>query len=63
MRFGLESQAFSSSQRSDIVDNLLVRVKLSAFEHFYPSQLSGGMAQRVALARALAPKPENLAPG
>lgn len=33
-------------------------VGLQGFEHFYPSQLSGGMKKRVGLARAIAMDPE-----
>jgi NitT/TauT family transport system ATP-binding protein len=42
------------------VRDLLQMVGLRGFEHYYPSQLSGGMKQRVALARALALEPEIL---
>ena len=34
------------------VRTLIAAVGLEAFEHYYPSQLSGGMARRCALARA-----------
>jgi NitT/TauT family transport system ATP-binding protein len=58
---GLESQGgLERTKRNQIVDALLTRVRLAAFEGFYPSHLSGGMAQRVALARALATKPKIL---
>jgi putative ABC transport system ATP-binding protein len=46
--------------RSDAFDRAareLASVGLSARQHHYPAQLSGGEQQRVALARALAPDP------
>ena len=38
----------------------LDKMGLSGFEHYYPSQLSGGMLQRVSLARAFALEPDLL---
>ena len=39
---------------------MLERVRLAEFAHYYPYQLSGGMQQRVALARALVCHPQVL---
>ena len=39
---------------------ILEELGLSAFSHFYPSRLSGGMKQRVAIARALSAEPDLL---
>lgn len=49
----------------DSTIQIMVRMKLdlvglSGFEHFYPSQLSGGMKKRAGLARAMALDPEIL---
>ena len=49
----------------DSTIQIMVRMKLdlvglSGFEHFYPSQLSGGMKKRAGLARAMALDPEFL---
>ena len=49
--FGLRGP---SPQRQAAVQRALVRVGLSGYAHYYPKQLSGGMAQRAAIARALA---------
>ena len=44
----------------DIVSFKLSLVGLSGFEHYYPSQISGGMKKRAGLARAMALDPEIL---
>lgn len=49
--------------KSDVelkIADVLKLVKLTGFENYYPSQLSGGMKQRVGLARAIVLKPRLL---
>jgi len=53
----LEDHALSPVDRSKIIDDVLLRTKLSEFRKALPRQLSGGMKQRVAIARALAVNP------
>jgi putative ABC transport system ATP-binding protein len=53
----LELRGQDARQRAD---ELLERVGLSARDHHYPAQLSGGEQQRVALARAFSNRPRIL---
>jgi NitT/TauT family transport system ATP-binding protein len=53
---GLEARGVRRDQGGRI-DEVLRRVRLDAFDHAWPHQLSGGMAQRAALARALVNEP------
>jgi NitT/TauT family transport system ATP-binding protein len=58
--YGLELQGMAARQRLDHAQRFIELVGLRGFEHYYPSELSGGMLQRVNLARALACDPEIL---
>lgn len=53
--FGLDGQ--TTSEKKNIVKNLLTITGLKEYGSKYPHELSGGEQQRVALARALAPEP------
>ncbi len=53
----LEDHPIPAEEASRIIDDVLVRTKLSDFRTALPKQLSGGMKQRVAIARALAVNP------
>lgn len=58
--FGLQNLKWSKQDIENRVKELLAMLKITEFEHRYPSELSGGQQQRVAIARTLAPKPKVL---
>ena len=57
VRFGLEIKRLNAENKVREMINLL---GLTGFEHYYPSQISGGMRKRTAIARALAVNPSLL---
>lgn len=58
--YGVTIQGVAVEEARERAMRWIDRVGLSGFEHYFPSQLSGGMQQRVGLARALATDAEIL---
>lgn len=50
--------ALSDAEISDMVSLKLALVGLGGFEHYYPSEISGGMQKRASIARAMALDPD-----
>jgi NitT/TauT family transport system ATP-binding protein len=56
----LRAQGMDKAGARSIASRWLERVGLEGFEHYYPAELSGGMAQRVSIARAFVSEPRVL---
>lgn len=56
----MKARAVPKNQRESRLDELLNKVGLTGYKHYFPYQLSGGMAQRVSLARAFSTEPDLL---
>ncbi|MDK7050954.1 ABC transporter ATP-binding protein [Aerococcus sanguinicola] len=57
-----ESIRYSQDMKKQVdqteIDRIIHLIGLEAYKHYYPHQLSGGMAQRVSLARTMINQPE-----
>ena len=60
VELGLEINRVPKKERVELAREYLNMVGLSAYENYYPGQMSGGMKQRVAIARALTYNPQIL---
>jgi len=58
--FGLELSGVAPAERRERVTEILGRVGLRDFAHYFAHQLSGGMRQRASIARALVMDPQVL---
>ncbi len=56
----LKPLGITGTQAAERIREVLCRVGLAGFEHYFPGRLSGGMQQRASIARALAVEPEIL---
>lgn len=56
----LKPLGVTGTQAAERTREVLCRVGLAGFEHYFPGRLSGGMQQRASIARALAVEPEIL---
>ncbi len=60
VEFGMKMKGVAKEKRRALALEFIRMVHLSAFQHAYTHELSGGMKQRVALARALSINPDIL---
>ena len=52
LQFVLDSKHLSKAEMDESIMSCLKMVEMDKYSHYYPNQLSGGMAQRVSIARA-----------